>query len=273
MFICSTSFGQVVERSNFDRLVIVDEENINYSIIYGRIYKCNLNDSTHALKIFREYKRPDSLGGFYEGRIPNFYKINTEIQDLVIDSIASSYIDSLIYFINNPKGIGSITEYLEMDSVWHNNYKNQLADKWLSSSLVSDFNSLQKEYGLLLLKNRKLFNYLLLNTLLKTNTSDYSNMTLAFENSTDTLIFSTYGQKFYQIPWKSDTTYINYNPQLSELVGKILPNDLIINKPELTPSREEVIDALLMSLTRSADIRKRKRLKQAIERAKKGWLY
>jgi hypothetical protein len=100
-----------VEKSAYDRLVIIDESNSNYSLIYGRIYKVNLRDRLPNLVLTKEYKSQDSLYGFYKDRIPNWEKIGNRSLNTIVSTIHQNIIDSLINIINNPKGVDSVLPY------------------------------------------------------------------------------------------------------------------------------------------------------------------
>ena len=239
----------LINKSEYDNLVIVDEENINYSIVYGRIFKINLNGSIHELKHYKDYKSQDSLTGYYKNRIPNWTKLQTGIQNHIIDTIASEKIDSIIYLINHPTGFSGVTKFLGIDSIWHSNHRDQLKQKWIMTSGGSNRDKIEKEYGLYLLDDWWRFYELLAITLLQTNTSDYSNVVVAFENSYDTLIINSYGQEYFQIPWKHGTNYVNYNPALSVMISQILPNDTVINKNELNPNMSELMERVIRQLS------------------------
>jgi hypothetical protein len=254
----------LINKSEYDHLVIVDEENINYSIIFGRIFKVNLNGSIHELKHYQDYKSQDSLTGFYRNRIPNWQLLQTGIQNRVIDTIATEIIDSIIYLINHPTGFSGVTRYLGIDSVWHANNKDQLKENWITSLGGSHKDKIEMEYGLYLLDDWRRFYELLASTLLQTNTSDYSNMVIAFENSYDTLMLNSYGQEYFQIPWKHGTTYVNYNPALSVLISGILPNDIVINKNQLNPKMSELIERVIRQLSFKVNFVNRKQFKKIL---------
>lgn len=151
-----------------------------------------------------------------------------------------------------------------MDSLWHSEHKSEMKTMWQQWANTNKIDKLKTKYGLWILENWQYFLQLMLGTFLQSNTSGYSNLTIAFENEVDTLIISTHGQEFYQIPWKSDTAYVNYNPKLSELVGSLMPQDIIINKSELTPSKDEILEQIMLQLSFKVNFVNRKKFKQIV---------
>ena len=69
------------------------------------------------------------------------------------------------------------------------------------------------------------------------------------------------------IPWESDnTTYKNYNPKVSELVGQLLPTDIISNKRTLNPTLEEFEQGILMRLSFKVNFVNRKEFKKLLKK-------
>ena len=267
IFLSNSALSQqkLVDKSKYDRLVIVDEYNNNYSIIYGRIYKVNLHDSLPELRIAKEYKTPDSLHGFYKNRISNWDKIENRDLDTFAGIIHPSKIDRLIDIINNPKRLSALLPYLGIDSLWHSRNRERLIQTWLSSNENSD--KLDREYSRYILNNFSEFKQMAYHHVLQTNSSGYSNVVIAFENKQDTLIISSTGQESFRIPWQADSTYKNFDPELSALISDILPNDIIINKRVLSPTLAEFENGILMELTFKSHFYNRKKFKKYLREA------
>lgn len=247
---CGLSYSQLVDKSKFDRLVIVDRFNSNYSIQYGRVYKISLQDSLYYLMLTKEYKSPDSLPSRYQRIVPDWNEIEKrELYD-TISKIDPHLINDLIKTINRPKSLSSVFDYYGIDSCWHSDNKDRLICKWLSIYDYGDKAGI--EYAKTVLSDFEQFKRIAYSHILQSNTSGYSSVTIAFESDTDTLLIHTTGQESFLLPWKSDKTYANYDPRLSWLVSQFLPNDLVINKASLSPVLEEFENGILDQLSFNA---------------------
>ncbi|MCX2745826.1 hypothetical protein OO013_18230 [Mangrovivirga sp. M17] len=255
--------GQLVDKSEFDRLVIVDEFNSNYNIIFGRVYKINLHDSLPQLILYNEYKSPDTLADFYKNFIPNFDQIQNNENKKIIGQINSEKIDDFIEVLNQPKGLSDLLEFYQIDSTWYLKNKDRIIEKWLANNTKLD--KLEKEYGKYILNDFEKFRIMAYRHILQSNTSGYSSVTVAFENDTDTLIIHSTGQESFLIPWLSGTTYKNYDPNLSALVSQFLPSDIIINKNTLNPTIEDFEDRILQQLTFKVGFVNRKKFKKLLK--------
>lgn len=258
------TFGQLVDKSEFDRLVIVDEFNNNFSIIYGKVYKLNLHDSLPQLILTNEYKSPDTLRSFYQGRIPNWDKIQNRKPNETISEISPRLVDELIETLNQPKSLGSLLDFYNIDSLWYSSNKERLNQDWLTTNENSD--KLEKEYAKYVLNDFEQFQRMANHHILQSNTSGYSSVTIAFENDTDTLFVHSTGQESFQIPWVSDTTYKNYDPELSYLVSQFLPSDILINKRVLSPTLEEFEQGVLRELSFKVNFFDRKKFKKHLKK-------
>ncbi|MGL1889326.1 MAG: hypothetical protein OCD76_22620 [Reichenbachiella sp.] len=258
------TFGQLVDKSKFDRLVIVDEYNNNYSIIYGRVYKLNLHDSLPQLILTEEYKSPDTLRSFYQGRIPNWDKIQNRKPNETISEISPCLIDELIETLNQPKSLTSLLDFYSVDSTWHFSNKGRLIQTWLTTYENSD--KLEKEYAKYILNDFKQFQKMAFYHVLQSNTSGYSSVTIAFENDTDTLFVHSTGQESFLIPWKSDTIYKNYDPNVSKLISQFLPTDLVMNKKMLSPTLTEFEHGILRELSFKVNFFDRKKFKKYLKK-------
>ena len=259
------TFGQLVDKSEFDRLVIVDEYNNNYSIIYGRVYKLNLHDSIPQLILTNEYKSPDTLRHpFYKDRIPNWDKIQDRKPYDTISQISPDLVDELISTLNDPKSLDSLLNFYSIDSMWHLSNKDRLVSDWLTTYENSD--KLEKEYAKYVLNDFKQFQRMAYYHVLQSNTSGYSSVTIAFENDSDTLFVHSTGQESFLIPWESDTTYKNYDPKVSELVSQFLPTDILINKRTLNPKLEEFEQGILRELSFKVNFFDRKKFKKSLKK-------
>lgn len=234
----------LINKSDYDRLVIVDEYNNNFSVIYGRIYKANLHDSIPQLTLTKEYKSPDSLYGFYKNRIRNFDTIQNRDCNIPYKKLSTELIDSLIYVINNPAKIYSVVTFFDMDTAWFKNNRNKLLETWKTKY---NPNEIKKGIADTLLVDYIDYLKIAYPNLYGLGTSDYSTVTIAFENDTDTISISTNGQSCFRVPWESNT-YTNYNPLLSKLISKILPDDIIINKTLLNTKIENFEKHVLNNL-------------------------
>lgn len=258
------AYGQIVDKSEFDRLVIIDEFNYNYNVIYGRVYKINLHDSLPQLILFNEYKYPDTLRTIYQGRIPNWDLIQNRKPNEPIQEINPLLVDELIQTLNQPKKLDALQEFYGIDSSWHSSNKDRLIQNWLAADEISD--KVEKEYAKYVLNDFKQFQRMAYYHVLQSNTSGYSSVTIAFENDSDTLLIHSTGQESFLIPWEADTTYKNYNPKVSELVSQLLPNDILINKRTLNPSLEEFEQGILTELSFKANFVNRKKFKKFLKK-------
>ncbi|WP_258104076.1 hypothetical protein [Marinoscillum sp. MHG1-6] len=258
--------SQLVDKSEFDRLVIADEYNNNYNVIYGRVYKLNLHDSLPNLTLTSEYKYPDTLHRIYQGRIPNWDDIQNRTPNKPLGSISPHLIDSLIETINHPKGLNSLLDFFRIDSIWHSSNKERLIQEWLSSNEQND--KIKQEYAKYVLNDFQQFEQMAFYHVIQSNSSGYSGVTVAFENDIDTLIIQSNGQESFLIPFMSDTTYKNYDPNLSALISEFLPDDIIINKRSLNPSIRDFEQGILTELTFKVNFVDRKKFKKYLSKSR-----
>ncbi|GAA5024004.1 hypothetical protein GCM10023207_07250 [Marivirga lumbricoides] len=244
--------------------MIVDEYNNNYNIIYGRIYKINLHDSLPKLILTNEYKSPDTLQSFYHGRIPNWDKIQNSQPNDTIGEINPKLVDKLIETLNQPKSLGSLLDYYSIDSSWHLANKDRLIHNWLNTDDNSE--KLEKEYAKYILNDFEQFKKMAYHHVMQRNTSDYDGVVIAFENKYDTLMISTSGQESFLIPWIADSTYKNYDPELSSIVSEFLPEDVIINKDTLNPSLEKFETGVLEELSFKVNFFDRRAFKKYVRK-------
>lgn len=253
----------LVDKSDFDRLVIVDEYNNNFNVIYGRVYKLNLKDSLPSLILTQEYKSPDSLNRIYQGRISNWDEIENRTPDQFIKYIQPELLDRLIEVINNPQDLGKLLDHYGIDSIWHETNKERLSKNWIDKN--EDFDNIEKEYASYVLSDYKEFKQMVYHHVLQRNSSGYSNVVVAFENKLDTLIISSKGQESFFLPWETDSTYRNFDPQLPSLISQFLPDDIIINKNTLNPSLSEFEQRVLDELTFKVSFFDRKKFKKYLK--------
>lgn len=221
-----------VKDSRFDNLLIAEEHNNNFQIIYGRIYKVAIQDSIKQLVLFSEYKMPDSLFGVYDiynKWYPNFNQIRDSVVNDTLKIIQEDEYQELVRLINNPKSsYKEVLNHYGIDRAWYDSNKTRLFNQLISQYAITD--ELKLEFARELLFDYESFVSLVYTTIHRSGTSRYSNVTIAFENQFDTLMIHTRGVNAFMVPWESDSAYKNYDPKLSIAIHNIIPEELSINK-------------------------------------------
>lgn len=246
----------LINKADYDRLVIVDEYNHNYQLVYGRIYTVNLKDSLPQLICKESYRNVDSLSIFYRmHHAENWTNLINQKQNQSFQIISHTMIDSLINYLNDPKNIEGLFSHYNINRQWLSKNKERLFQAWLAKTRKT--NKWQEFYVKHLLNDTEAFQDFMIQYSLSTSYSDYSSVTLAFENDKDTLVITSAHTSFHLLPWEiygsgSNADYKNYNASLSAYIGQLLPDDLVINKYNLKPTiqmlEENIVDWLMMEL-------------------------
>lgn len=248
--------NKVIEIQNYDRMIIVDSYNNNYQRFIGVIYEIDLTTRPFLIyqkeKVYKgnpEKKLIDSVFRVREAMAFEFKgPFIPDKEKKLIGSTNDSLVYELVDHLNHPKRgldfIDKIFNYYAIDSIWLSEKKDSLMSLYFDEKrrvkkkerifvddVFSDFSK---------------FKAMAIKKIIQRTTSHYPEVYISFESENDSIGFYNEGQYIFLLPWVKDSTYVNYDPDISMIIGQLLPKqNFNINKKYLLPTKEFFIENVI----------------------------
>ncbi len=254
------SFGQgsknVIDLNDYDRLIIGDSYNNNYQRFIGAIYEIDLTANPYLIyqkeKIYigdKDNKLLDSLYRVKEAMVFDFKEpFVPDTIKMLIGEVNDSLVHELVNHLNHPEPepvtIEKIFEYYDIDSAWLAGKKDSLFTLYLEGKerIKKD----EKEFVHDVLSEFPVFKSMTLYKIMQRTTSHYPEVLISFESENDSVVFYNEGQYIFLVPWLKDSSYVNFDPDVSRIIGLLLPEqNFNINKKYLLPTKEFLINSIM----------------------------
>lgn len=256
----------------FDKIVVIDHQNLNYNWYYGRVYEIVKKDDTYEMYRINQHNRPYFFGqskslensdtlDFDQMKLLDTLGISKDNKEELLsmvnaqNSTSHGWYSDRIKIENSKERIFireievSEIQQLEIainakrESFINYTYSVLGVDStWLSANADNLFEKYNDYRGS---KKAKAYCIKCIKDLEKTkvasysiysgwSTSDYPFCAIQLINDQDTLTISTNAQRAYMLPWNIADQYESYNANISIAFGNLLPNNENSNKRRLT---------------------------------------
>ena len=261
-----------VKINTYDKIILIDHQNLNFQWYYGRIFEIIKNDDKYELYRIEQYNNPylieqtqspdktDTLGINKMEIIDNMGISQNNKKDLkdtvnFQNSIIYKYYSKTINLENSieRKFIRKI-DSLELngleeainakeESFINNTYSVLGIDStWFeidADSLFNKYNHYKankkaQENCINCMKDIEKVKLAFFTLNHSWKTSDYPYCAIQLIKGQDTLTISTIGQEIYMLPWNIADSYESYNANISIAFGNLLPDNEDSNKRRLS---------------------------------------